>query len=423
MESKVIRETTKNPGIRETAHKPGRITTIDTMKGFSMIMIFYCHFSFIWRTGDWVSFMRIQWLLLDFFGPVMFISMSVLGTMSSNLNREPGEKKEAWSRRSLLKISFLFIIGEMINAYTLGSIGIYHVFAWNIVTAIAVFSLLMPAILQLKPAIRMGLIAVIAILYFPLLQLTQSSINAAGLDGDSVTPDVLHDLPTMFYYLFFHQGMVAPVFPWLIVPLASSIVFEPFFTKFKNASPGAIRFELKKICYAGIVFIAASIVSGMQLSPGFGSTIMRELNTPSSFYTWPYPQGVPMFLIRHTPQYLFYNLGIVCVLFAVLANWQLVNHRKISGEDKINNLGTLSLTAFVFSHVSWIVPWIKLDVILFFVVFVPLIIAIVYFFWLWTRKWKIKLTLEWFMGVYVKVLSRWLENREITKKGERSGDA
>ena len=388
-----------------------RITTIDTMKGMSIIMIFYCHFAFIWRTDDWMAFTRLQWLFLDFVGPAMFVVMSMLGNMlSAAKEMETSKKDTLYTQKSLLKISYLFIIGEFINLLTIGETGILHVLEWNVVTTIAVFSLLIPAILRLKIRVRVLLLFFIVALYYPLLNYSMSSIDAAGIDPGAATPLQILDAPTIIYFLFFQQAMTCPLFPWLIVPLVTSIIFEPFVTAYRSNKPGAIQAELRKITIIGLIFIAGAIASGFWLIRGYTRDIMYELEQPGAFYSYPLG-GVPVFLVRHTPQYLFYNLGIICVIFGILAERQLIQQKNILWEEKINNCGIMSLTVFIVSHMSWLFPWIRMEALEFYVIFIPFLFLVVNLFWLWRTKGKMVGSVEWLMNVYMLTLSRLFKAR------------
>lgn len=382
-----------------------RITTIDTMKGMSIIMIFYCHFAYLWHADDWAAFVRIQWLFLDFFGPAMFVTMSMLGNMLSSAKELDSLKRGAlYSTKSLIKISYLFIIGEFINLFTLGGIGILHVFEWNVVTTIAVFSLLMPLILRTKVRTRIVLIVIITLLYYPLLNFSMSSINGTGLDPAYITPVQIPDFPTLIYFLFFQQAMTCPLFPWLLVPLISSIIFEPFIAAYRSNTPGAIQAELRKIRYIGILFIVGAIALGFWLIPGYTWDIMKDLSKPGAFYSYSFA-GVPVFLVRHTPQYIFYNLGIICVIFSILAERQLIRQKHILWEEKINNFGIMSLTAFILSHFPFLFPWIRMQALLFYAFFIPLIFIVVNAFWFWNKKGKIIGSFEWGMTLYSKAIS------------------
>jgi len=379
-----------------------RILTIDTMKGMSMVMILYCHFGWGWRGADWFVFFRFQWLVLDFFGPIMFLTMSVLGVMASHTDELARGIPVRYTPAELLRILALFLIGEIINIFNLWYLGVFHLTAWNIITAIAMVSLLIPYILRLKPWAKILLVAGIVVVYFPLVNWLLYPMNAAGVTHDDITMDlIMADPRTTIYWLFFHHGQMAPMFSWLIVPLIVSIIFTPLMSTYKSMDASALHEEMKRIGLAGLIMLVGGIAFGFQLFPGFAPYIRTEMNMPGDMYFhWPWPEGIPYFLTRHVPQYLFYMLGIVLIVFSLLGELQLVRGR-LSGKSNVNALGKLSLTAFIMSHVPLIFQGIDLPMPVFFLIFIPLLAIILYFFGVWTNRFDARGSIEWFIGVFV----------------------
>ncbi len=399
-------------GSSRRSGKDRRILTIDTMKGMSMVMILYCHFGWGWRGADWFVFFRFQWLVLDFFGPIMFLTMSVLGVMASHADELARGVPVKHTLSELLRISALFLIGEAINLFNLSYLGIFHLTAWNIVTAIAMISLLIPYILRLKPWIRLLLVACIVVAYFPLVDWLMGPIDAAGISHDEITAGlIMADPRTAFYWLFFHHGQMAPLFSWLIVPLVTSILFSPLISIYKRTDAAGLHRELKRIAVAGVIMLVGGIVFGSRIFPGFANYITTEMNMPGDLYFhWPWTEGIPYFLSRHVPQYLFYMLGIVCIIFSLLGELQLVRGR-LSGRSKVNALGKLSLTAFLMSHMPLIFAGIDLSMPVFFMAFLPLIVLILYLFGIWVHRFGTKGSIEWLIGVYTTFVIKKLASR------------
>jgi hypothetical protein len=404
----------RDPAITSSPSK--RLTTIDTMKGMSIIMIFYCHFALSWRTWDWLAFMRLTWLVLDFFGPVMFITMSVLGNMLAARGKPLKKQDRSSARRSWLRAAFIIAMGVIYDVNFIGTMGIFFMFMSNIYYIIAIFSLLIPYIVRLKPRTRLVLIVAIMVVYYPILDLSLTSIKAAGVDATSFSPAQVLDAPSIFYFLFINQGVTVPFFPWILVPLISSIVFEPFIASHDTATSGSLHATLARIRNFGFTMIAGGVALGFWLFPGYGNEIIRDMNMPGSFFTWPYPDGIPVFLVRYTLQYLVYNLGIVCVFFGILGDWQLVKGKHVPWEKKINNFGEMSLTGFIMSHVPFYMTWIKLSILIFFAIFIPLIIAVVNLFWLWGKKTGAVCSPEWIMKQYITFVMKKLEKRDMIRK-------
>ena len=52
-----------------------RLPTIDFMRHISMFFVFYCHFMINWHSPDYVSWINLQWTLLDFLGITSFTGL------------------------------------------------------------------------------------------------------------------------------------------------------------------------------------------------------------------------------------------------------------------------------------------------------------------------------------------------------------
>lgn len=385
--------------------KGHRIPTIDAMKGMSMVMILYCHFGWGWRAPDWYVFFRFQWLVLDFFGPIMFLTMSVLGFLASHAGELASGQPVRHTRQELVRISALFLIGEAINFYSIGYLGAYHVTGWNVVTTIAMVSLLMPGILRIKPWARLLLVSCVVLVYYPLANELISALDAAGVAHDSITASLISEDPrTFWYWLLLHHGQMMPIFSWIVVPLVASIIFTPLLGKFQALDKVARHRELDRILLAGVVMIAGGVLTGFQIFPGYGPNMRFEMTTPGDLYfNWPWPDGIPFFLTRHVPQYLFYMLGFVCVIFALLGEVQLVRGQ-LTGRSKITALGKLSLSAFLLSHVPLMFKDIHLPLPIFFLIFIPLLVAIIHAFGAWVYKFNSKGSMEWAIGHYTRLV-------------------
>lgn len=387
-----------------TSPRKDRLVTIDTMKGMSMVMIWLCHFAWGWHASDWTSLFKLLWLVLDFFGPVMFLSMSVLGTMLSLEHNRALGRKPGHPPKSLARISYLFIIGECVNLCMLWRFGLFHVFGWNIVTTIAFFSLLAPRITRLGAKTRVALVACIALAYHPVANLLVTNISAAGVNPDNMGPGDLANPAALVYYLFFHSGMMSPVFSWTIVPLVVSLAFEPLVTSLGGAPPGRVHAELKRIGAAGVAMVVASLsLGGFAITPGYSPGVVAQLNEPG-LLSWPFPEGVPAILDRHSPHYLFYMLGLVLIIFALLCEYQHVRRREIAFQRKINNFGALSLTAFELSHLGFWFDQPSIPFVPFMAIFIVMVVVVVNLFDLWATRRGSKYSLEWFMNAYVAMV-------------------
>lgn len=379
------------------------LVTIDVMKGISLIAMLFMHFAH-WRSAEWQALMQFVWYITDFFGPMMFVTISAVASMVSYYSQIVGKKVTPYSRRKLLRVSFLFIYGEIFNLFAYWYMGIYHVVAWNAITLIALFSLLIPLMLRIQKGVRVVIIAILAAAYFPLVQWSMGAINSLGIDINAITLGDLQDPRTIVYWIFFNHAFMTPIFSWLIIPLLTSVIFEDFVIAWNANNREKVRSELKKIGYAGAILIIIGVATGFWLAPDYNLRVFNHLKAGDLYFIWPFPQGLFVFLIRDTPQYMFYNLGIIFVLFSIIGSWQLVRRRTLFLEAKIVNLGRYSLSVYTLSFLGFIIP-LQLSLLMFLAIACPLLVLIILIFWFLNKKFKGIGTLEWLSDIYTNLIS------------------
>lgn len=369
-----------------------RIDAIDTLKGVSMIMIWYTHFMIPWHMPDWEQFFRMQWVVIDFFGPSMFVALSTIGIMLSTRKRFARGDRRLLTLDMGVKVSFLLVVGELLNIpwYLDGP----RLVNWNVVTTVAVFSLLVPAIMRIPRPTRLALVLVIALTYFPFLEWANGGFLETGTTLGTMRLEDLQNPKLLVYFLFLFPSSTTPVYSWLLVPLLSSVVFDPFTRHAASDDVDGMRGELKMIAVSGIALVATGVLLGTWLIPG----VSWHVGTFTAFLT------------RHTPQNLMYNLGILCIMFAAVGSFQ-ATHRKLPFQDHVNAFGRHSLTAFIGSHAGMTIGFItngsmRLPYIVFLIVVVASIIAAVNVLYFWSRDWKGKGTLEWLLQFYTSAVVR-----------------
>jgi hypothetical protein len=389
---------------RPAKEPPTRIATLDTMRGMSIIMVLYIHIAGSWCTSDWVAFMRAQWYMTEFFGAAMFITISMVGSMVAMRAQNTSGIKAMYTRRRLLRISFLIIYGEGINIVFSGHLGIYALTNWNIILIIGIFSLLLPLMLRLHAVIRLVIIVLIIASYYPLVNWLMPSFISNGVNIDTLQVSQLQDPRAFIYWLLLFQDMMSPFYSWLVIPLAVSIIFDKFAAIKDFTRMSDVTRELKKIGLVGFTLIVTGILAGSMLAPDYIAPYNIQLQTPGSFFTWPFSGGMFVFFIRSTPQYLSFHLGIVCLFFAFIGRRQLVHAKSMLFESRVDNMGRLSLTVFALSSAIPAIPN-KLPVGWFYIVVIPMICIITWFLWMWNKKWQRIGTIDWIMDAYVNGIS------------------
>jgi uncharacterized membrane protein len=386
------------------ASRAQSIPTIDTLKGFSMIMMFYMHFAWAWRANDWYSLVRFEWYVTEFFGMTAFILMSLVGNMTSLQARWESGDRSTYTRRKLLRLSFLLIIGECMNLMFIPAVGPFHAIIWNALTGIVLFSLLLPLIMRLPVTARLLIIGILIALYYPLLEWAMAPMNAAGLAPTDLRLEHLLDPRTLIYFIFFNHAVMIPIYPWFIVMLLTSVVFGQITTPHTIQSKDLFKREIKRIAVVGLCLIVLCIATGSNLVKDYDIKTFNELLVPGQFFTWPISSGIPTFLIRHVPQSVLYGTGITYVWFACVCWFQVMKDKHLPMQDKTNNVGRYSLTAYVLTHVAMLIP-IKLSMAAFYVVIIPSLILFVWGLWMWNKKYQGVGTLDFAMEVHAQAMS------------------
>ncbi len=393
----------------------GRIPTIDTMRGISVILIFHIHFATAWHAADWSALSRFIFYTTDFVGPMLFVVMSILGSMISLEARANLRGKSSLSRRTLLRVSFLFLCGESINIETLWRLGWYSLTSWNIVLAIGVFTLILPAFLKIRPLVRVAIAACIALTYFPLVTLAMVPMAGSQININTIQAANLANPATLPYWLFFYHDMMTPIFSWMIIPLLVPVIFKGFVKAIVGGNSNRYSYEIKRIAVVGLILVLAGVVTGFWRIPDYVAANHVQLTTPDAFLTWPFSDGEPLFLIRHTPQYMIYSLGMMCLFFSIIAYIQLPRGKKLPFQGAIVSLGSMSLTGFYLSMLAFLIP-LSFSLPVFYLVAIPFIALITLGFHAWYTKGHEIASLEWLMHLHVSVLSYYLERHQMTKQ-------
>jgi hypothetical protein len=397
------------------------LPAIDILKGFSMLFIWYVHFSWAWHDASWTALFRFSWYILDFVGPSMFVFLSVIGNMASYQAAATEGRKPGITRLKGLKASFLFIYGECINVFFLWRLGLFHLSGWNVITTIALFSLLLPYMLRLRARTRLIIVLVIFISYYPLATWVTGSLATRGITPENIQIEAFSDPIVTIYWFFFCQSMMTPLFPWIAVPLLVSAIFERFIKAYASKQREPIQKELKRLLLIGVALVAAGVGIGLFPIIDFNLGAMNELFTPGMYFSYPFSTGIVAFLVRHVPQYLCYNIGCAVVIFSIISYAHLVKPELQRVRNSVTSFGNLSLTAYLLSHIGLIIP-IKLPIELFFLIFLPILLIAVIVLHTWAKKWNAIGSLEWLMGFYTNAAIYGIEYLEKQRRGRATNN-
>ncbi|MHA1683632.1 MAG: hypothetical protein ACTSUE_22020 [Promethearchaeota archaeon] len=397
-----------------------RICTIDYMKGFSMILIFALHMGWLWLREEAVAFTRLLFLVFDFFGPSMFVTLSVVGSIIGFYKRKRKGIKYLLTTHQILKASFLLIIGELLNLMNI-DMGGWHILSWNVISFVGILTLLIPFILNLDWKVRLTILILIVFSYYPFYNWCLGGVSQAGVDVFSLTPELFDDPRVLVFYLLFNPENMTPAYSWFIVPFMTSLVFERFIKANVDKDRRKMIQHLRVIGWGGVVTLSLGIIFGIQLVDpvNFNPNIMDQLTNTVCWYSWPFPSGIPVIWIRHTPQYLFYNFGLLSIMFLFYSYREVVYAKKFWWQEKMCIFGVLSLTGFLLSSIGVLIP-IKMTFVAFWLFFFPYIVVIIYVFWYWSAKHKAFMSFEWIMIAYATAVKRAMRKAIEKKKKKRT---
>lgn len=399
-----------------------RVHTFDFFKGFAMLLIYWVHAAGFWNDGSWVSVYRVGYIFVDWIGPSLFVSLSVIGTLTSIKQRVAAGKggTKALVLDAFKKFSFMFAVGTIMNVSLELDKGSTNVAAMlmgmNMITAIAFVQLFAVVLYKLSRNVRIVVLLVLVALYYPLL--------GWCLGGLPVTPGgaVIIDASTattahgLLYFLLFDFDMMIPTFSWVVVSLMASIAFDGFTTFTATSlrggrwSPEVFRswqaFHARKLLVAGaMILLAVFLLGGFVLSPGisFSRGVFLGLTNGDAYSFWTLP-GIPLFLARHVPHYLAYNFGLFTVVFSLFYTWLDVRGTRGRVVRTIEVFGVYSFSTFVYGYAFALIP-VKFSFGTFWIFFVLVLGGLVVGVWAWNRWAGGILSLEWGMKTYMRALA------------------
>ncbi len=381
-----------------------RLNSIDILKGMSCLMLFYWHLALAWHTPDWGGIFNWTQIILDWLGPSMFVMMSVVGTMMSQARIQgrlsmSGQKiglKNLYSSDSLFKTAYLFIVAVFFNSFNFWNQGIFFPFATNIVLFIAIFNLVTPILMRIHCAWKIAAIVVLSVTFLPFFIWCYGGMVDHNLQLiDYSVWQAPGDVRVLLYYLLC-DARLEPVYSWSILGILASIGFDGFSRAVQGGDKEATRKGLIRLRNIGLACIAIGIV---------GSFLVYQPDTINDLTNNFYPDihtNLPLFLIRHMPQYHFYSVGIISLIFYLVCKKQIIDGYKFPWENKMTAFGQMSLTAFLMSFIGFVIH-IQMSLLVFAVFFAIFAVGIVYLFWLWSTKARGFGSFEWLRDRFVNL--------------------
>ncbi|HME53687.1 MAG TPA: hypothetical protein VKM55_15780 [Candidatus Lokiarchaeia archaeon] len=416
---------------RSPANAPAsRIIVLDYLKGIAAVWFTLGHTMMYYQDGSWETIMGISILLLDWLTICLYVTCTIIGTMLSIRQKEAAGNTHGMFKNAAKRSIYFFVVGEVFNividATNKYKTGIWHVFGANMITVVACAQLFTYGLVKLDKRIRFFLAIALIILYPLFLDWCLAGITLTSDHQIIVSTSTLTTAPYIIYYLLFDMDAMMPTLSWLITAILTSVVFEEFINAHvkismkTNVGQGSINHRNKKLTNAlanlacfGIIAIFCSVIIGdIILSPGVSSSATEygwvTNNDAFKFYSL---GGLPLFLIRHTPLYLVYNLGVFAVAFSALHFRNVVHEKKVLLQNSMTQFGKYSFSVFVYGEILNFIP-IKINLLEYLVICVPFVVILFIAVNLWASRGKGIGSLEWGMNLYSRFLDRLAKNNE-----------
>ena len=401
--------------------KSTRLDIIDYLKGIAVIHFTFGHLVLYWSfESNWIAIPGIIALVMDWAGPSLFISFTVIGTMISIRKKQLQHRTKGMFKNALIKFVYLFIVGEVMNIIidvlntvsTGNSMGLWHILGMNMITAVAFAQLFVYLLVKLTRIQKLVLLLGLIVIYPVLLDYCLRGMNFGWGEFSDFNANDMTSLPYILYYLLFHLEAMAPTMAWVITTLTIVLVFDGFvkFYVITNQKEISVRkMMLLKSLYArklfglGILLLIFSVVAGGYLiTPGiaFSKQLYLFLIEPGIWNFWGI-EGLPLIWIRHMPHYLLFNAAILVLVFTSLFFLHDIKNVNLPFKKYLSTFGIYSFSIFVYEHMFALIPIELYDIVSFSIVFLPLIFGLIIIVRKWHEKYKGIGSLEWGLGIWV----------------------
>jgi hypothetical protein len=307
--------------------KGQRIRSIDSLKGLSILLVILAHMAMVNLSSEWRWLYHIVYLVLDVFGPSMFVFLSSLSVVISIANRqESGMKdsaiikqngsyklsaKKAIFGRSIL-IFFMGIIPNILLNYRFGILGFWY---WFVLQFIAFSQIVTYYAMKLQKHTRIIIAFLVIFIITPrLFDWVTIGMAAAGIDYRSLQIHDLHHPAAFIFWLLFYPMYMTPFLPWVAIPLIASIIGEALVQTMRSGTISDRRAFMKMVLGDGVILIAIAIFFGSKIvQEDYGLKMIEGINTSPYFKI----SGLPEFMVLHSSINILYNVGMGLVILGI----------------------------------------------------------------------------------------------------------
>ncbi|MFO8019883.1 MAG: hypothetical protein R6U96_14760 [Promethearchaeia archaeon] len=390
-----------------SSKKDKKIKSIDFLKGFSICLIILGHISKIWIDNEWLWVYGSIFIILDVFGPSLFIFLSAMSIIFS-LRKKMGFIPKKSVQNSIILRGFITIgLGFVDNL-----LSVHHVlfplnlWGWNIFIFYGFSQIISYLALKLSRGVRIG-IGIMAIYFTP-------SIQELLFIGKEIDPII-----GFLHYIFISPAPHFPFFPFVALCFFSTAFGEMFFEATLLETDEAYMDTFRTFIKYGVILVLTGI--GFTLLGGEMLLTTEDIN----FYEYPFINlleivqnqpyfkvlGLPRFLLRGTSEYLFYCLGMIMIILGISFYWIDIKKKVNPFMNMLSFYGKVSFTLFIIHYISIFLYIRSLNILLFWAVWIGYIGFFGVTLYIWHIFGRGKYTLEWFM----RQMKRKTKNNERNK--------
>ncbi|MBD3353676.1 MAG: DUF1624 domain-containing protein [Candidatus Lokiarchaeota archaeon] len=361
--------------------KTKRVLALDVLKGIAIILVVLSHVAyFILRPEDIWLYWSI-YILLDVFGPSLFVFLSAQGVVFSLTKKKTDYFDAKAVRKTTFRRAYAIIaIGWVYNLFInlvnpIINYGPLSFWYWHILQFIGFSQIFTYIALKCKPYQRIIITFVIFAVSYPLFDFITAQITASGLDFRRLGIGDLSNPFALIYFLIFEPFFLSPLLPWLAYPFISSIVGEWLVKAVEDGSLKAKLAFTKKILIVGIIMTLTGILTGLgRVTWDYSRQNLWETIVVDSvrwdWLDWYWNDGIPLFLVHGTLQFMIYNLGMAILLVAV--TFYITEIRDVRGKPAqlLSFYGRTSLSIFIYHQLFALILPFKVGPALMFLIWI-----------------------------------------------------
>ncbi|MFX0009605.1 MAG: hypothetical protein ACFE9R_04770 [Candidatus Hermodarchaeota archaeon] len=373
-----------------------RIKSIETVKGFSILIILISNSVKYWLIfgDDMQDIYGFIITILEVIGPALYIFV-ISFSISFTLDKKMGTYPKKANRNKIFKQAFFLIsIGILYNIIINPNLAFpLNLWGWNIL-------------------IFLGFSQIICYLAYKLVRWARL---VTGLFIIFLTPGIRELLfivkDTNLLMNVIHFIIVSPFPNYSLLPFASISFFSTVFGEYifesitLNSNRANLRSAQSIIRYSLVLLFCGFIFPFIDI----GLVVNSENFNPSSYpfqeavpllvsHNILYISGLPVFLLKGTPSFLFLCMGLALLIIGIFYYYSDVLHNKNRLYDTFDMFGRHSITIFFIQYLFLWILYQKVTTVWYFP-FLLLYLAILgVLFFLWQENHNSILSLDWIMN-------------------------